>query len=180
MCGSPRGGRRCLSAVAAHSQLSPRAHLCESGFRAGFGDELFSLTPADFVCYAYDMDNRRNATHSPGSTEIGRRPLAAEIIFDGTKLSIEGRRSQNHYRWYEMHFPPLFDQSESRPSQSDFRGGSAFYRRSLTASASGTSRAVSRTRSVRQVGKLNLCPGADGGQNYGRFEIRGLASASRY
>jgi len=61
----------------------------ESGFQAGFGDELFSLMPADLACYAYDMDNRQDATYSPGSPEIGRRPLAAEIIFDGTKLPIE-------------------------------------------------------------------------------------------
>jgi len=36
-----------------------------------------------------------------------------------TKLSIEAELSQNHYRWYKLLFPALFDQSESRPSQYD-------------------------------------------------------------
>jgi hypothetical protein len=34
------------------------------------------------------MDNRQDAPYSPGSPEIGRPPLPAEIIFDGTKLSM--------------------------------------------------------------------------------------------
>jgi hypothetical protein len=38
------------------------------------------------------MVNRQDALYSPGSPEIGRRLLAAEIIFDGTKLAIERRR----------------------------------------------------------------------------------------
>jgi hypothetical protein len=38
------------------------------------------------------MVNRQDALYSPGSPEIGRRLLAAEIIFDGTKLAIERSR----------------------------------------------------------------------------------------
>jgi hypothetical protein len=35
------------------------------------------------------MVNRQDALYSPGSSEIGRRLLAAKIIFDGTKLALE-------------------------------------------------------------------------------------------
>jgi hypothetical protein len=35
--------------------------------------------------------------------------------------------SQNHTYWYELLFPALFEQSESRLPQPDFRGGGAFY-----------------------------------------------------
>jgi hypothetical protein len=38
------------------------------------------------------MVNRQDALYSPGSPEIGRHLLAAEIIFDGTKLAIEQSR----------------------------------------------------------------------------------------
>src|SRR5208283_1010581 len=56
------------------------------------GDELFSLPLPDLACYAYGMHNRHDAPPSPGSSEIGRCPLHAEIIFDGTKLPIERNR----------------------------------------------------------------------------------------
>ena len=59
------------------------------GFGPGFGDDLFSLPPPDLVCYAYAMDNRQDAPYSPGSPELGRRSVPAEIISDGTKLAIE-------------------------------------------------------------------------------------------
>jgi hypothetical protein len=56
----------------------------------GFGDELFSLTPPDFLCYAYAMVKRQDVPCSPPrSPEIGQHPLPAEIIFDGTKLALE-------------------------------------------------------------------------------------------
>ena len=55
-------------------------------------DELFSLTPPDSACYTYAMDNRQDAPYSPGSPKIGRGLLAAEIIFDGTKLPLERSR----------------------------------------------------------------------------------------
>jgi len=67
------------------------------------------------------MVNRHDARYSPGSPEIGRLPLNAEIIFDGTKLPLEGQPSQYHNIWYELLFPALFDQSELRQSQSDLR-----------------------------------------------------------
>src|ERR1035437_10424983 len=38
------------------------------------------------------MVNRQDALYSPGSPEIGRPPLSAEIIYDGTKLAIERSR----------------------------------------------------------------------------------------
>jgi len=59
------------------------------GFSPDFGDELFSLTPADLVCYAYGMDSRQDAPYSPASPKIGRGLPPAEIIFDGTKLALE-------------------------------------------------------------------------------------------
>ena len=85
----------------------------------GFGDELFILPAPDSACYAYAMVNRQDSPYLPRSPEIGRRPLPAKIIFDGTKLPLEASPSQNHYGWYELPFSALFDQSESRPSQSD-------------------------------------------------------------
>jgi len=72
------------------------------------------------------MDNRQDTPYSPDSPEIGRRALWRKMNFDGTKLPIEGSPSQNHYRWYKLLFSPLFDQSESRQSQSDLRSGRAF------------------------------------------------------
>ena len=60
--------------------------------RAGFGAELFSLPTADLACYAYAMVNRQDASYSPGSPEIRRRRLTANINFDGTKLAIERSR----------------------------------------------------------------------------------------
>ena len=64
----------------------------EAGFQAGFGDELFSLPPPDLACYAYPMVNRQDSPHSPGSPEIARHQLRAEIIFVGTKLALEPSR----------------------------------------------------------------------------------------
>ena len=61
-------------------------------FRPAFGDDLFSLPPADFACYAYAMVNRQDIPHSPGSPEIGRHQFPAEIIFDGTKLPVDRSR----------------------------------------------------------------------------------------
>jgi len=61
-------------------------------FSFDFRDELFSLPPLDLVCYAYAMVNRQDVPYSPGSPKIGRGLLPAEIIFDGTKLAIEGSR----------------------------------------------------------------------------------------
>ncbi len=55
---------------------------------------MFSLPPPDSACYAYGMDHRQDAPYSPGSSEIGRLPLAAEIIFYGTKLALERSRPQ--------------------------------------------------------------------------------------
>jgi hypothetical protein len=64
----------------------------EPGFQAGFGDELFSLTPPDSACYTYPMVNRQDALYSPRSSEIGRHLLLVEIIFGGTKLAIDRSR----------------------------------------------------------------------------------------
>src|SRR5208283_3909748 len=84
----------------------------EPGFQAGFGDELFSLTAADLACYTYPMVNRQDALCSPGSPEIGRPLLLAEIIFDGTKLPIDRSRPKtttngincSRLRYRERHF----------------------------------------------------------------------------
>jgi hypothetical protein len=37
---------------------------------SGLGDELFSLTARDLLCYEYGMDNRQDAAHLPYSPEI--------------------------------------------------------------------------------------------------------------
>ena len=70
----------------------------------GLGDVLFSLTPPDFLCYAYAMDNRQHALYSPGSSEIGRHPLAAKIIFDGTKLPVDRSRPKTTTDGMNCHF----------------------------------------------------------------------------
>src|ERR1035437_9854736 len=72
-------------------------------------DELFSLPPPDLVCYAYAMVNRQDVPYLPGlpgSPEIGRPPLSAEIIFDGTKLAIEGSRPKTTTNGINCSFRP--------------------------------------------------------------------------
>jgi hypothetical protein len=71
------------------------------------GDELFSLTPPDLPCYAYGMDNRHDAPDWPHSPEIGRRPLLAKTIFDGTKLPIEPTRPKTTSNGRNCSFPPF-------------------------------------------------------------------------
>jgi hypothetical protein len=71
---------------------APAAALSRHGFQAGFGDELFSLPPADLACYAYAMVNREDTPRSPRSLAVGRRLPAANINFDGTKLRLEQSR----------------------------------------------------------------------------------------
>src|SRR5208282_1275828 len=78
------------------------------------GDELFSLTPADFACYIYAMVNRQDAPYSQVSPEVGRRRLAAEIIFDGTKLPIERSRPKTTTDGRKLLFPALFDQPKNQ------------------------------------------------------------------
>jgi hypothetical protein len=38
------------------------------------------------------MDNRRHDLDSSDSPKIARPPLSTKTIFDGTKLSVDGRR----------------------------------------------------------------------------------------
>ena len=76
-------------------------------------DDLFSLTPPDLVCYAYGMDNRQDAPYSPGSAKIGRGLLAAEIIFDGTKLPLERSRPKTTTDGINCHFR-LYSISQNR------------------------------------------------------------------
>ncbi|MGA7870576.1 MAG: hypothetical protein WCA22_06725, partial [Candidatus Binatus sp.] len=83
--------------------------------RAGLGDELFSLTKVHFLCYAYGM--HQDAGYSPRSPSTGRRPPAAEIISDGTKLPMVVKPSEDHNIWYESLFSPVIDRSESRFQQ---------------------------------------------------------------
>src|SRR5208337_1342034 len=84
------------------------------GFQALFGDELFSLTPADLACYTYAMVNRQDVPYSQVSLEIGRPPLAAEIVFDGTKLAIERSRPKTTTDGRKLLFPALFDQPKNQ------------------------------------------------------------------
>jgi hypothetical protein len=51
---------------------------------------------------------------APLSPDMRPMPAFAKTIFDGTKLPLVVRPSQNHIPWYEIAFSPLFDQSESR------------------------------------------------------------------
>ena len=82
-----------------------------------FRDELFSLIPADLACYAYGMDYRQDAQHSPCSLAAGRQQPPeqprAKTLSHGTKLPMVGGTSQNHSRWYSSPFSAFFDQSES-------------------------------------------------------------------
>jgi hypothetical protein len=75
-------------------------------FSFDFWDELFSLPPPDLVCYAYAMVNRQDVPYSPGSPEIGRGLLPAEIIFDGTKLALEGSRPKTTTNGINCSFRP--------------------------------------------------------------------------
>src|ERR1039457_6049492 len=72
------------------------------------------MTPADLACYAYAMVNRQDASYSPGSPEIGRRQLPAEIISDGTKLPIEQSRPKTTTDGRKLLFPALFDQPKNQ------------------------------------------------------------------
>ena len=44
---------------------------------------------------------RQAASYLPNSPEIGRLPLPAENISDGTKLPMVVDSSENHQQWYE-------------------------------------------------------------------------------
>ncbi|HEY9157531.1 hypothetical protein [Candidatus Binatus sp.] len=56
--------------------------------------ELFGLPPPDLACYAYVMVNRQDIPYSHRSPKLGRGPLSAEIIFDGTKLALAAEPSK--------------------------------------------------------------------------------------
>src|ERR1035437_1084841 len=82
-------------------------------FQPEFRDELFSLTPADFLCYAYAMDHTsRYPTFAGLAPKIGRRLPPANINFDGTNLALEGEPSRHHYIWDGPLLPAVFDHSE--------------------------------------------------------------------
>jgi hypothetical protein len=51
---------------------------------------------------------------APLAPDVRLTPPSEKTIFDGTKLPLVVRPSQNHIPWYEIAFSPLFDQSESR------------------------------------------------------------------
>ena len=72
-----------------------------------WGDELFSLTPADLACYTYAMVNRQDFPHLPGSPEIGRPWLLADIAFDGAKLALDRRRPEITTDGINCPFPPF-------------------------------------------------------------------------
>jgi hypothetical protein len=83
-----------------------------------FGDELFSLPAPDLACYAYAMVNRQDALHSPGSPKIGRGPLPAEKIFDGTKLRLERSRPKTTIYGMNCSFrPDSISQNRARRSR---------------------------------------------------------------
>ena len=92
----------------------------------GFGDELFILPAPDSACYAYAMVNRQDALYSPGSPEIGPRQLAAEIIFDGTKLPLERRLQNTTTGGMKLTFSPELAKTKLRQFES-YRDGSALY-----------------------------------------------------
>jgi hypothetical protein len=79
-------------------------------------DELSNLTPSDFSCYPYLMDNRHDA---PATALLIRSPFplgkglevrflgqhyAAKTIFDGTKLPLVVDTYEHHNRWYKIAF----------------------------------------------------------------------------
>jgi hypothetical protein len=52
------------------------------------------------------MVNRQDIPRSPGLPEIGRPPLSAEIIFDGTKLALEASRPKTTTNGINCSFRP--------------------------------------------------------------------------
>jgi hypothetical protein len=52
------------------------------------------------------MVNRQDIPYSPGSPKIGRGVLPAEIIFDGTKLALEGSRPKTTTNGINCSFRP--------------------------------------------------------------------------
>jgi hypothetical protein len=65
------------------------------------------------ACYAHGMRNCQDARDSRGPLAVGRPPVRAEIIFDGTKLPLVVGPSHNHNIWYKVAFPPASGQPES-------------------------------------------------------------------
>src|ERR1035437_4388160 len=66
------------------------------------------------------MVNRQDVPYSQVSPEIGRHPLAAEIISDGTKLALEGSRPKTTTESINCSFQLYSlnqNRAESRPSQ---------------------------------------------------------------
>jgi hypothetical protein len=52
------------------------------------------------------MVNRQDIPYSPGSLDIGRGRLSAEIIFDGTKLALEASRPKTTTNGINCSFRP--------------------------------------------------------------------------
>jgi hypothetical protein len=75
------------------------------------------------------MHHSQHAPHSQASAVVGRHPVPAETIFDGTKLPLAVGPSPDHYRWYNLPFSVVFDQPEMRWSRSDLGGEDSLRRR---------------------------------------------------
>lgn len=88
--GGPHGQEEAAPRAA---QARASTGICARVVSAGFRDELFSLTPAHFLCYAYGMGLTSGCSTLAGlAPKIGRRPPPANINFDGTKLALEESR----------------------------------------------------------------------------------------
>jgi hypothetical protein len=56
------------------------------------------------ACYAHGMRKCKDARYSRGPLAVGRPPVRAEIIVDGTKLALVVQPSHNHNRWVLFQF----------------------------------------------------------------------------
>src|SRR5208282_6456241 len=73
---------------------------------------------------AYAMVNRQDAPYSHGSPKLGRGLLSAEIIFDGTKLALEGSRPKTTTDGMNCRFQLYsISQNCARRTLNDSRGG---------------------------------------------------------
>src|SRR6266852_5268215 len=66
-------------------------------------------------CYPYAMDNCHDASNSPSSPKIARPPRPAQIIFDGTKLSVDRSRPKTTTYGINHPFQP-FSISQNCPT----------------------------------------------------------------
>jgi len=114
------------------------------------GDELFGLTPADFLCYLYGM--HQHASFSPSSPSIFRLPLRVKTSFDGTKLPMGVHWASDHNRQYELH---RLTSRGRRVMCSEIRSGKPVRDRRCPATVSWAPLKKSRCSSSQATGRID-------------------------